>query len=240
MTETFHEVMRRQGITRRSFLKYCSLTAAALGLGPAFVPRIAHAMETKPRIPVNWLHGLECICCSESFIRSAHPLAKDVVLSMVSLDYDDTIMAAAGHQAEAIIQETIDQYDGNYKVDLMAVAHYLEALDIQKDFVQVHTVFGGKNPHPNYLVGGVPCAINMDGALSAGAPLNMERLNFVKARIDEMKTFCDNVYIPDVLGIASFYKTWLYGGGLGAKTSWTTGPIRRSTTTSPPTSCPVG
>ena len=45
--ETFYNVMRRQGITRRSFLKYCSLTAAALGLGPAFAPRIAHAMETK-------------------------------------------------------------------------------------------------------------------------------------------------------------------------------------------------
>jgi Ni,Fe-hydrogenase I small subunit len=114
MTETFYEVMRKQGITRRSFLKYCSLTAAALGLGPAFVPKIAHAMETKPRIPILWLHGLECTCCSESFIRSAHPLAKDVVLSMVSLDYDDTIMAAAGQQAEAIVQETIDQYDGNY------------------------------------------------------------------------------------------------------------------------------
>jgi hydrogenase small subunit len=71
-------------------------------------------METKPRIPVLWLHGLECTCCSESFIRSGHPLAKDVILSMISLDYDDTIMAAAGHQAEAIIQETIKKYDGNF------------------------------------------------------------------------------------------------------------------------------
>jgi hydrogenase small subunit len=71
-------------------------------------------METKPRLPVLWLHGLECTCCSESFIRSAHPLAKDVILSMISLDYDDTIMAAAGHQAEAIIDETIEKYDGNY------------------------------------------------------------------------------------------------------------------------------
>ena len=62
-------------------------------------------METKPRTPVLWLHGLECTCCSESFIRSAHPLAKDVVLSMISLDYDDTLMAAAGHQAEATLEE---------------------------------------------------------------------------------------------------------------------------------------
>ena len=104
MTETFYEVMRRQGITRRSFLKFCSLTAASLGLGPTFAPQIAHAMETKPRIPVLWLHGLECTCCSESFIRSAHPLAKDVVLSMISLDYSHTLMAAAGHHAEAALE----------------------------------------------------------------------------------------------------------------------------------------
>jgi hydrogenase small subunit len=63
---------------------------------------------------VLWLHGLECTCCSESFIRSAHPLAKDVVLSMISLDYDDTIMAAAGQQAESIVDEIIEKYKGQY------------------------------------------------------------------------------------------------------------------------------
>jgi hydrogenase small subunit len=113
-TETYYEIMRRQGITRRSFLKFCSLTAAALGLAPEFAGKIAHAMETKPRTPVIWLHGLECTCCSESFIRSAHPLAKDVILSMLSLDYDDVLMAAAGHQAEACLEETIEKYKGNY------------------------------------------------------------------------------------------------------------------------------
>jgi len=112
--ETFYEVMRRQGITRRSFLKYCSLTAAALGLGPQLAPQIVHAMDTKPRTPVIWLHGLECTRCSESFIRSAHPLVKDVVLSMISLDYDDTLMASAGHQAEAILEEVKHKYKGNY------------------------------------------------------------------------------------------------------------------------------
>ena len=114
MTETFYEVMRRQGITRRSYLKFCSLTAASLGLGPAFVPTIAHALETKPRTPVLWLHGLECTCCTEAFIRSAHPLAKDVILSMISLDYDDTIMAAAGYQAEAALEQTMKDYKGQY------------------------------------------------------------------------------------------------------------------------------
>jgi hydrogenase small subunit len=112
--ETFYEVLRRQGITRRSFLKFCSLTATSLGLGVGYADKIAHAMENKPRIPVLWLHGLECTCCSEAFIRSGHPLVKDVILSMISLDYDDTIMAAAGHQAEAIIEEIVENHKGNY------------------------------------------------------------------------------------------------------------------------------
>ncbi|WP_085318029.1 nickel-dependent hydrogenase large subunit [Derxia lacustris] len=104
------------------------------------------------------------------------------------------------------------------EANLMAVTHYLEALDLQKEWVKVHTIFGGKNPHPNYLVGGVPCAINLDGDGAAGAPINMERLNFVKARIDEMIEFNKNVYIPDVLAIGTIYKNagWLYGGGLSA------------------------
>ncbi len=59
-------------------------------------------MENKPRIPAIWLHGLECTCCSESFIRSSHPIAQDIVLNMISLDYDDTLQAAAGDQVEEI------------------------------------------------------------------------------------------------------------------------------------------
>ena len=104
------------------------------------------------------------------------------------------------------------------EANLMAVTHYLEALDLQKEWVKVHTIFGGKNQHPNYLVGGVPCAINMNGDLAAGAPINMERLNFVKARIQEMIDFNNNVYLPDVLAIGTIYKQagWLYGGGLAA------------------------
>ena len=105
------------------------------------------------------------------------------------------------------------------EANLMAVTHYLEALDLQKEWVKVHTIFGGKNPHPNYLVGGVPCAINLDGVGASGAPINMERLNFVEARIKEMIEFNQNVYIPDVLAIGTLYKQagWLHGGGLSAK-----------------------
>ena len=112
--ETFYDAIRRHGVSRRSFMRFCSLTAASLGLAPTMATRIANAMETKPRIPVLWLHGLECTCCSESFIRSAHPLAKDVVLSMISLDYDDTIMAAAGFQAEQCLEDIKKEYKGKY------------------------------------------------------------------------------------------------------------------------------
>ena len=112
--ETFYDVIRRQGVTRRSFTKFCSLTAASLGMGSTAAATMARALETNPRVPVIWMHGLECTCCSESFIRSAHPLVKDVVLSMISLDYDDTIMAAAGHQAEEILAETKEKYKGKY------------------------------------------------------------------------------------------------------------------------------
>ena len=97
------------------------------------------------------------------------------------------------------------------EVNLIAVAHYLDALMWQKEIVKIHTVFGGKNPHPNYLVGGVPCSINMNEV----AAINSERLNLVKKLIDQADEFINEVYIPDVLAVASFYKDWAkYGGGL--------------------------
>ena len=83
MFETQYEALRRQGVSRRSFLQFCSLTAASLGLGSAGAQEIAQAIETKPRMPVVWLHGLECTCCTESFIRSYQPVAKDFVLSKI-------------------------------------------------------------------------------------------------------------------------------------------------------------
>jgi hydrogenase large subunit len=101
------------------------------------------------------------------------------------------------------------------EANLMAVAHYLEALDFQKEIVKIHTVFGGKNPHPNWLVGGVPCPINVSDTGAVGA-INIERLNLVKRIIDESRQFVDQVYLPDLLAIASFYKDWTYGGGLSS------------------------
>jgi hydrogenase large subunit len=99
------------------------------------------------------------------------------------------------------------------EANLMATAHYLEALDFQKEIVKIHTIFGGKNPHPNWLVGGVPCSINVNDVGGVGA-INMERLNLVSSIIDRSIEFVEQVYIPDLLAIASFYKDWLHGGGL--------------------------
>jgi hydrogenase large subunit len=103
------------------------------------------------------------------------------------------------------------------EANLMAVAHYLEALDFQKEIVKIQTIFGGKNPHPNWLVGGVPCSFNLDSVGSVGA-INMERLNMVSKIIDDTIAFIDNVYLPDLLAIASFYKDWgAIGGGISSQ-----------------------
>ena len=98
------------------------------------------------------------------------------------------------------------------EVNLLAVAHYLEALEWQKEIVKVHTIFGGKNPHPNYLVGGMACAINTENP----GGINAESLAMVGRLIKEGKEFVDQVYIPDLLAIASFYKDWgAIGKGFG-------------------------
>ena len=97
------------------------------------------------------------------------------------------------------------------EVNLLAVSHYLDALEWQKEIVKIHAIFGGKNPHPNYLVGGVPCSFNLEEVNA----LNTERLNQVASIIKEAIEFVEQVYVPDLLAIAGFYKDWAgIGGGL--------------------------
>jgi len=109
------------------------------------------------------------------------------------------------------------------EVNLIAVAHYLDALEWQKEIVKIHAVFGGKNPHPNYLVGGVPCSIDVDEV----AAINTERLNLVSRLITQADEFVNEVYIPDLLAVASFYKDWAkWGGGLKNYLSYGEYPTR--------------
>ncbi|WP_338466737.1 nickel-dependent hydrogenase large subunit [Novosphingobium sp. ZN18A2] len=102
------------------------------------------------------------------------------------------------------------------EANLMAVAHYLEALSWQRDVVKLHAIFGGKNPHPNFLVGGAPSPISVGSGASAATALNIDGLNKVKDVITKMQAFVDQVYLPDTLAIAGFYKDWFARGeGLG-------------------------
>lgn len=94
--------------------------------------------------------------------------------------------------------------------NLIATVHYFDALEWQKEVVKVHAVFGGKNPHPNFVVGGMPCAIDLNEANA----INAERLALVKQKLQEAKTFIDQVYVPDLLMIANVYKEeWSHIGG---------------------------
>ncbi len=109
------------------------------------------------------------------------------------------------------------------EVNLIGVAHYLDALEWQKDIIKIHTVFGGKNPHPNYLVGGVPCSIDTNEV----AAINSDRLNLVSQLISQADEFVNQVYIPDLLAVASFYKDWAqWGGGLRNYLSYGDFPTR--------------
>jgi hydrogenase large subunit len=106
------------------------------------------------------------------------------------------------------------------EANLMAVAHYLEALEWQREVVQIHTIFGGKNPHPNFLVGGAPAPISNDPSAATGGAAatatNIVAFGRVRDIIGRMRAFVDQVYLPDTLAIASFYKDWFRRGeGLG-------------------------
>ncbi len=97
------------------------------------------------------------------------------------------------------------------EVNLLALAHYLEALEFQKEIVKIQTIFGGKNPHPNFLVGGMACAVNINDPNA----INIERLNYVAQIIERTQEFVREVYLPDVLAILSYYPDWAkIGGGL--------------------------
>ncbi|MBM6703962.1 nickel-dependent hydrogenase large subunit [Sutterella massiliensis] len=103
-------------------------------------------------------------------------------------------------------------------VNLLAVTHYLEVLDFQREIVRVHTILGGKNPHPNYLVGGVACPINMHDTGAQGTMVNEVTLNYMRDIAKKCVEMVENVYLPDIKAIASFYPEWFrYGAGLANK-----------------------
>jgi hydrogenase large subunit len=103
------------------------------------------------------------------------------------------------------------------EVNLLAVAHYLECIDWQSQVTKIHTIFGGKNPHPNFVVGGVPLPIAMDNDQA----LNAEKLSVIADSIKKLNAFVDQVYIPDLLAVAPYYLEYAgLGEGLGNFLTW--------------------
>lgn len=99
------------------------------------------------------------------------------------------------------------------EANLMAVAHYLEALDWQRDFIRIHAILGGKNPHlQSFLVGGMATPVDPDQQAS----INMGSIQAIRDLIEAGRDFVTKVYIPDLLAVASFYKDWAgHGRGVG-------------------------
>jgi hydrogenase large subunit len=110
------------------------------------------------------------------------------------------------------------------EANLLAVAHYIEALEFQREFIRIHAVLGGKNPHlQTYLVGGMATAMDPN---EPHAPINPERIEFVREAAKAAQTFVEQVYIPDVLAVAGFYRDWFhYGEGLGNFLSYGEYPV---------------
>jgi hydrogenase small subunit len=110
--EALDTYLERRGVSRREFLTYCAEMTAILGLASTMAPRVAAALAAVKRPSVIWLSLQECTGCTESVLRTASPSIGDLVLDVVSLDFQENLMAAAGHQAEAALQKAMAV--GNY------------------------------------------------------------------------------------------------------------------------------
>ncbi len=113
-SNSIKEVLEEHGFSRRDFLKWSGALAVTLGLPASFAPVVAEAAEVSDRLPVIWLHLAECTGCSESLIRSDTPTVDSLIFNYVNLQYHDTLMAAAGWQAEEVFEEAIKKYKGRY------------------------------------------------------------------------------------------------------------------------------
>lgn len=159
----------------------------ALKADPGATSTLAQSISTYPKSSRTYFKGVQDRL--NAFVNSGH-------LGLFANGY-------WGHPAYQLPPEA----------NLLAVAHYLEALDWQRDFIRIHAILGGKNPHPqSYLVGGMATALNLDNE----STINADRLSLLSQLIQRGQDFISQVYIPDVLAIGSFYKNWAkIGAGLG-------------------------
>jgi [NiFe] hydrogenase small subunit len=106
--------LSESGLTRRNFLKFCGVVAGALGLEPAFGPRIFEAFAAGPRPSVLWLHFAECTGCTEAVLRTSNPGFADLIFDTISLDYHETLMAAAGSTVDGILTAMAESNRGRF------------------------------------------------------------------------------------------------------------------------------
>ena len=111
---TVYQQMQDKGYSRRDFMKFATMMAAFIGVETSGIASVVKALETKKRPPVIWMHFQECTCCSESFIRSSHPIVADILLDNISLNYTETLQAASGFMAEKSLHDTINDHHGEY------------------------------------------------------------------------------------------------------------------------------
>ncbi|MBU0484898.1 MAG: hydrogenase small subunit [Proteobacteria bacterium] len=105
---------RLNGVSRRDFMKFCTVIAASLGLPLEMAPRIANAITSPRRPSVIWLSGQACTGCVETLLRPSHPSLEHLILDLISLDYNETLNAGAGHQAEEEMQKAINENAGKF------------------------------------------------------------------------------------------------------------------------------
>ena len=108
------EELEARGVSRREFMVFCAAVASTLALPGAFTARIAEALETAEKPPLVWLEFQDCAGNTESFLRASRPTVAEIVLDVLSVDYHETIMAAAGHQAEETLAKTVGEKRGRY------------------------------------------------------------------------------------------------------------------------------
>lgn len=114
LDKSVDERLEQKGVSRRNFLKLCTAVSATLGLAPSYVPKIAEAVTGPQRPPVVWLSFAECTGCPESVLRTTYPWIDQVLLDVISLDYSETVMAAAGEQADEALMATVKKYPGKF------------------------------------------------------------------------------------------------------------------------------
>ena len=109
-----HQVLEAEGLTRRDFMKWASAACAMLMLPPTFTPMVARAAELMNRVPVIWIELQDCAGNSEAILRSDAPTIDELVLDVLSLEFNETLQAAAGHQAEEHLDEAMKTFKGKY------------------------------------------------------------------------------------------------------------------------------